>query len=217
MARVQIIFLLSTLAVLIFFQGMVSCAELNYVGPEKCMECHRTYYDSWKRTSHSKVLMSAEEASQAGLHEPPPPYTWNDVAYTIGVKHRTLYVNRTGYFITDSNGKPGQNQWNVETKRWADFEPGKIKQFDCAPCHTTGYTSDFHQKNMPGVNGTWIFEGVTCERCHGPGGKHVVSANKSDIQRVRYSELCGQCHMVDAREKIPARDGLIQYHEEFNA
>jgi hypothetical protein len=46
---------------------------------------------------------------------------------------------------------------------------------DCLSCHTTGFEED----------GTFMYKGVTCEACHGPG---------DTMNRDVSSELCGSCH-----------------------
>lgn len=47
---------------------------------------------------------------------------------------------------------------------------------DCLSCHTTGYNPD---------EGSYLYEDVTCEECHGPG--LTMEINKS-------VELCADCH-----------------------
>ncbi len=58
-----------------------------------------------------------------------------------------------------------RGQWEEEGR------PG-----ECLECHTTGYDLEA---------GTFQFEGVTCEICHGPGYTMSIDTSK---------ELCQQCH-----------------------
>ncbi len=46
----------------------------------------------------------------------------------------------------------------------------------CLSCHTTGFEE---------MEGTFAYEGISCEECHGPGD--TMNRNTS-------SELCGRCH-----------------------
>ncbi len=79
----------------------------------------------------------------------------------------------------------------------------------CYGCHTTGY----------GKPGGFVSEEKTpemknagCEVCHGPGGRHVESADPADILgsgRMDVSQ-CGQCHnseRVDAFDFKPMLHG----------
>ena len=69
----------------------------------------------------------------------------------------------------------------------------------CLSCHATGH-------NVPAAYRDSTFrmmEGVTCERCHGPGARHVEAAKRGDGTQKRYmtlpsSELCGGCHLAKA-------------------
>lgn len=64
----------------------------------------------------------------------------------------------------------GGNQWNTETQRWVSYEAGQVVKYDCGACHTTDYNPTGTVSNMPGIVGSWTISGITCERCHGPGG-----------------------------------------------
>lgn len=52
----------------------------------------------------------------------------------------------------------------------------KDRPSECLECHTTGYDLE---------TGTFQFEGVTCETCHGSGDTMSIDTSK---------ELCQQCH-----------------------
>jgi|GEM_PF-388606 len=75
----------------------------------------------------------------------------------------------------------------------------------CLECHSTFFQSVAHGKNIHG-RGAFML-GISCERCHGPGGEHaefqrlnseagvaphIVHPGKLAPQRL--IEVCGQCH-----------------------
>jgi predicted CXXCH cytochrome family protein len=69
----------------------------------------------------------------------------------------------------------------------------------CDGCHTTGFSVAKNKES-----GMWVGQkvelGIGCESCHGPGGIHATSKQKSDIvnpallNAVQQDQLCGQCH-----------------------
>jgi len=65
---------------------------------------------------------------------------------------------------------------------------------DCVNCHTTGagYPSGFRIDQT-----TKHLEGVQCEVCHGPGGKHVASEGEADMRVTSDREFCRGCHDSD--------------------
>jgi hypothetical protein len=75
----------------------------------------------------------------------------------------------------------------------------------CLDCHATWVESRPGPSNAYSAEGMVL--GVSCERCHGPGAKHVAwhrehpgervgreIARPADLSRERSLELCGQCH-----------------------
>lgn len=177
-----------------------SLAQQNtfYVGPEVCKTCHTEEYEEWKDTGHANMLLTAEEAQAKGFPLP-EGLSWDDIAYTIGGKWKIRYINKSGYIITwhfeDSEKVPGGNQWNIETQSWADYHSGEVKAYTCGNCHTTGYSPEGHQNDMPGIQGTWEFRGITCESCHGPGGEHITNPMENPMVIDVSAQVCGQCHV----------------------
>lgn len=51
---------------------------------------------------------------------------------------------------------------------------------------------------MPGIIGTWKFEGIMCESCHGPGSEHVENPQENPLVVDLSAQLCGQCHVRTA-------------------
>jgi hypothetical protein len=62
---------------------------------------------------------------------------------------------------------------------------------DCVNCHVTGagYPTGFRIDQT-----TKHLEGVQCEMCHGPGGKHVDEQGASDLRMADDREFCAECH-----------------------
>jgi len=80
---------------------------------------------------------------------------------------------------------------------WANFR--RMANRECLDCHVTGIDVGYERATHQ-----WRTEmadaGVTCESCHGPGGRHAESLDPDDIVRpAKVSAdvglaLCAQCH-----------------------
>lgn len=71
----------------------------------------------------------------------------------------------------------------------------------CSGCHETGYKPVF-DKERKVWTGTSVELGISCERCHGPGSKHVeakgapgtIVQGVKDLTTTQQRQLCAQCH-----------------------
>ena len=156
--------------IVLFFVFALSLHEValatEYVGSEKCSECHLDLYAEWSASEHHLQLRKAADAQHAGLPLP-PGYTWDDISYVVGgVKRKALFVDLDGYIITSAkDGSKDKTQYHLEDGVWSNYFPGEKKPYDCAGCHTTGYLPDGHQNGLVGIIGTWKEEGIGCEAC----------------------------------------------------
>jgi len=200
-------------------------AAQDYVGHDRCQNCHSEVYDHYINSGHPYKLNKVEngvppEYPWSVLPDTPVGYTWNDVSYVIGgFGWKARFVDTDGYIITGE-----AVQYNLATEAWvgyhADEAPG-TKPYDCGKCHTTGWQTfeengGFRQDDLPGMAGTFAAPGVTCEACHGPGSDHVAGPSKNNILVDTSKELCGQCHTRDPDRRIAASGGFIKHHEQYD-
>lgn len=193
----------------------------QYVGAERCALCHRAIFDAWAATGHAHKVRTAAEARAAGV--PKPTYVeWDDIFLVIGgFKWKARYIGQDGYFITQSpdGSIRGKNQFNTETEQFVDWSAGARVGYGpgCADCHTTGFKPEGQQfPGKPGITGTWAFNGVQCEQCHGPGSEHVARPTKTNIQVDRSAAACGQCHRRGTdMTVVPAARGFIEHREQY--
>ena len=82
----------------------------------------------------------------------------------------------------------------------------------CASCHTAGYkASDYTRPNpwatwpataagsASGVGGSWVLNGIQCERCHDASGHHTAPSYTATVYSGAAStNLCSQCHIRNA-------------------
>ncbi|KAA0259197.1 hypothetical protein FHQ18_01735 [Deferribacter autotrophicus] len=190
---------------------------VGYVGSEACRSCHEDIYNLFIESGHPYKLRKAELAKKAGLPLP-KGYTWDDIAYVIGGKtKKARYIGLDGYIITtDKEGNPIPTQYNLANGTWVNYHAGEIKPYKCGPCHMTNYSPEGHQDGRPGMIGTWSFDGIQCEECHGPASAHV--ANPEAVKPIidTSAKACGKCHIRGSADKIPASKGFIRHHEQYN-
>jgi hypothetical protein len=89
----------------------------------------------------------------------------------------------------------------------ADFNRPIVPR--CLECHATYFSSVPSDKADNFYRKTGFVLGISCERCHGPGGEHVreqkqasasggadpsAIVNPSKLPRERQIEVCAQCH-----------------------
>jgi len=222
--------------------GEVKGAE--YVGSAACSQCHEDIYNAFLKSGHAWKLNQVVDgkppaypfASKNGELPLPEGYTWNDISYVIGgYKWKARFMDKNGFIITAPKGetpdpekhKDYKNQWNYanayvgKDAGWTTYNSGKVTKdqpglvYDCGSCHTTGYSPEGHQDNLPGIKGTWAEAGVRCEACHGPGSLHASDPRGFRLEVERSSDLCGECHERGAQEFVDAKGGFIEHHEQY--
>ncbi len=204
----------------------------GYVGSQTCAGCHADIAEVFFQSGHAYTLNPVVDGQPpefpfTELTELPEGWTWDDISYVIGAYNwKARFVDKEGYIITDEPGATGNaeylNQWNFANEvvgteaGWAKYHSGEAElPYDCGSCHTTGYSPNGNQDDLPGLVGTWAEPGVMCEECHGPGGLHVQNPQGVQMDIDRDSELCGQCHRRGDIESVNASDGFIQHHEQY--
>ena len=91
----------------------------EYVGSETCKKCHKTQYESWKETYHSKMVRkpgegllkaAAEKWATDGANSGPTkgnvtgkPFALNDVVYVIGANWKQRYLVKDDTTVATSS------------------------------------------------------------------------------------------------------------------
>lgn len=210
--------LLNTIITFIFLSftfNYVIAAE--YVGSERCADCHAQQYNHFRVSGHPYKLTKAEVAKHRALPLP-TGYSWKDISYVIGGAYKKVrYIDKQGFIITAAkDGSELKTQYNLETGTWSFYHKGEKKAYTCGGCHTTGFKKQGHQDGLQGIKGTWAATGVQCEACHGRGSDHAKTGNKKLIKIDRSAASCGSCHSRGDIKTIPAKKGFIRHHEQYN-
>jgi predicted CXXCH cytochrome family protein len=182
--------------------------QSQYVGAQKCAECHKDVYESWKGTLHSKMIQrpiadgpDKTIVADFGQASEFRKFDLKDVKWVIGSRWKQRYIGEV-------NGQEVvyPAQWSVKDHKWQPYEPKHEWWYPyhedwksrsnfqlCAGCHSTG--SDAYSQ-------TWAELNISCEACHGPGKAHaekptienVVNPARLDLDRSM--EVCLVCHQA---------------------
>jgi len=203
---------------------------LTYKGSASCTGCHSgknpEIIENFEASGHpfklNKVDGEPPVYPYSAVPDVPPDQglTWADITYVIGgYGWKARFMNSDGYIVTGDEANPGV-QYNLDTMGWGSYHTGEMKPYTCGTCHTTGWVATGedgpHQDDLPGIHGTFVDAGVTCEGCHGPGSAHVSSPTAATINGSPSAMTCGQCHTRGSDfATIPAKGGLIKHHEQY--
>jgi hypothetical protein len=129
-----------------------------------------------------------------GAHSESDPLIW---AFGIGVvgqsflykKDNQWYEARATYFqsLDNLNFTPARalaSPRDLEEAMARPVPPAEVMR--CFTCHSTGVTT------LESVDTSHLFLGVTCEACHGPGGKHVEALREEKMLTGSFSGQVGK-------------------------
>jgi len=200
----------------------------GYVGNKTCAGCHATIFESYQRTAMAQASGPAIDAVTPAQFDHKPSgvhyriyregeHAWlsyerpgdpslrgkKELLYYIGSGRR----GRTYLFETDGFLFESPVNWYSDKQTW-DMAPGYTSAREI-PLNLPAYTSclQCHVSEMqPPLKGManrypappFTHNGVSCERCHGPGGAHVnggAIVNPAKLSAARRDEVCMQCHL----------------------
>ncbi|MSV28329.1 MAG: hypothetical protein EXQ52_06240, partial [Bryobacterales bacterium] len=110
------------------------------------------------------------------------------------VEHRISWYKESGRLGLTPGHSPGRAP-GAQAAAGVPQSTGNITR--CFNCHASGV--------KPGPDLSAIVPGVTCERCHGPGGAHLDGGKASILNPGRMPaaaqvEICAECHRSPNRE-----------------
>jgi hypothetical protein len=218
----------------------------QYAGDEACRSCHQAIYDSFISTAHWLTSRIAEPKYIRGSLASGENEFVFDAHRKVVMELREDGVFQTAYTdgkageserfdIVMGSGRKGQTfiYWKgremyqlpityfASVHAWANspgYSPDKIFfgryiEGRCMECHTTS----FKRLSSTEYDSAQILYGVSCERCHGPGEKHVAFQtahpgekqgrwviNPAGLSRERRLDACAVCHSGVMRSRKPA-------------
>jgi predicted CXXCH cytochrome family protein len=206
-------------------------ASSAFVGNHACARCHAQITDSYSRTSMALASgPAAQNLSSADFLHPASGvhyriYEENGRAWLsfdrpgdalVKGKRELLYYIGSGRrgrtYLFSTNGFLFESPINWYTKKavW-DMAPAyrDVREMplnlpaypSCMACHTSQM-----RPPQPGTDNRYstpafLHDGVSCERCHGPGADHVnggAIVNPAKLSPERRDQVCMQCHLEGA-------------------
>ena len=95
----------------------------------------------------------------------------------------SLFLLLRHLLIPASFGKYGHYRAESITEN-SSLQPHYAGQAACFECH----------QDIEDIKAQDVHSGLHCEICHGPGVKHIASADTADIIKPSGRDFCGKCH-----------------------
>ena len=158
-------------------------------------------------------------STETNVFEERVDYVIGSGEQAISYLHRTRDNKLTEFPVSwyPENG----GHWGMSPAYDRPDHPGFSREvnFACMLCHNA-YPAAALAGESPGetVFPALLPEGIDCQRCHGPGQKHVAAAtggrpaqeirasivNPARLNPERQSEVCLQCHLETTSSRLPA-------------
>jgi len=197
--------------------GDILAKPKDFVGSDRCRECHLEHYDAWRKTPHSLATQDTRENPDAILtvfdrhriaedlkrkeskalpadkiHVP----AIKDILYTNGSRWKQSYIIRKEGVLYVA-----PLQYDIKARRWLSYNESSWDReswiLKCAGCHATGVD--------PEAN-SFAESGVSCESCHGRGSQHAALPKTAALEKRQTiinpaklpigtaAQVCGSCH-----------------------
>jgi predicted CXXCH cytochrome family protein len=200
----------------------------GYVGNRACARCHAAIYESYRRTAMAHASGLAMDAltpaefthKESGIHyriygengrawlrfdRPGDPEVQGkrDLLYYIGSGRRgRSYLFETDGFLFESpvNWYANKQVWDMAPAYQNAHEmPLNLPAYtSCLNCHVSEMQAPAKDTDNRYPTPPFLHDGVSCERCHGPGTAHANGGeiiNPAKLSPARRDEVCMQCHL----------------------
>jgi tetratricopeptide (TPR) repeat protein len=223
--------------------GSGSESRNGYIGNEACARCHGAIFESYRRTAMAHAsgpaidaltpadfthkesgvryrIYSEDGRAWLGFKRPGDPEVQGkrELLYFIGSGRRgRTYLFETDGFLFESpvNWYANKQIWDTAPAYQSAREiPLNLPAYaSCLECHVSGMQPPEKGTENRYPEPPFTQNGVSCERCHGPGAAHAsvetatnsVAANSSVVNSAivnpakllpaRRDEVCMQCHL----------------------
>ncbi|MGA2643735.1 MAG: tetratricopeptide repeat protein [Candidatus Sulfotelmatobacter sp.] len=200
----------------------------GYAGNEACGRCHSKIFESYQRTAMARASGPAIDAltpaefthQESGVHYriyAEGGRAWlsfdrpgdsevrgkRELLYYIGSGRRgRSYLFETDGFLFESpvNWYANKQMWDMAPAYQTAREiPLSLPAYtSCLHCHASGIQPPAKDTDNRYPKPPFLHNGVSCERCHGPGAQHATGGeivNPAKLAPARRDEVCMQCHL----------------------
>jgi hypothetical protein len=178
--------------------------ELARKAKAPCSGCHVDAFGGAALSEAGKAYKASGKAPAAGAQSP---------EYVGSSKCKMCHMAQYKAWATTKHAAAFANLEKADPKVAADFatklkvdiKAGAAKTDGCVSCHVTGYQL---AGGYPGADAakTAAVAGVTCEACHGPGGKHVAAPKAEKKGTIAVAPGAGTCKGCHTPAMSPAFD-----------
>ncbi len=189
-----------------------------------CARCHSKIAASYRRTAMAQTSGSVFRVGRPPQAAPPLSVDPNWHAKVNGIEREIVYYLGSGRvgrsYLNEVDGILFQFPFSsyTATNRFAaspGYDHSQRLDFSravepaCLQCHTAAKP---HDKATP-----LMFNGVSCERCHGSGDQHIKNpmrgniVNPSRLKPEERDSVCAQCHLTGVARVATARGEQQDY------
>jgi hypothetical protein len=199
---------------------MLAALPALFVGNQACARCHAEIVRAYSGTgmAHSSGKVSGVTPGRLRHEASGVSYEIDAAGWVRLSKGSTRAARKLDYFI--GSGTAGQSfaavhdgflfeaplTWYAQSRRW-DASPGyegdRVSRWSrpiepsCLYCHAS--QTRWREGSLNAyADPPFAQDGVSCERCHGPGSLHVEGrgkmVNPARLEPVRREAVCAQCH-----------------------
>ncbi len=158
----------------------------DYVGSERCRDCHWKEYDTWKNTLHSKFMQLPNEYTIIGDFEKNNKLTVKVTSKVPGLSNRlvtsTMYKKNGGFYVNTIGPHLKYNNYEITHVIGIGRRQTYITTFSNGEMHVLPVEWDVEKKTWVDNNGL---------KNHYPGDGEYWS-DKGSIWQYR----CGGCHVT---------------------
>lgn len=163
-----------------------------------------------KRLWHRQTLLDESGKSVVDLAQ--------EVRWVIGsgAKGYSYLAERDGYlYQTPISWFTQKQRWDLSPGFGPEVLAGRLMTASCLFCHANHVQE---QSGQPDRLATPVVVGaIGCERCHGPGERHIQTADRRDIVNPERlppplrDAVCEQCHLEGEARVVRAGRNLFDY------
>ncbi len=188
-----------------------------FVGSQTCRPCHAVISDAYAKTPMARSSGRAAPLPAANFSAAGHRYSIDGnrlsfdggsapIDYFIGSNSegRSFLQARNGYlFELPVTWYARKNAWDASPgyEDETNVRLNRAVEPSCLQCHASQVRPVLGTQNRYG-DPPFQEGGVSCERCHGPGGDHVKNparfkmVNPAKLNAERRDSVCSQCHLT---------------------
>ena len=208
-----------------------------YVGNHACLRCHSEIAKAYATTPMAISSGRVTSTSQGSFRHAASGISYEvDASGVVSMSHNAARREQQLHFYIGS-GAAGRSflysrggflfeapvTWYTRTQSWdmsPGYEPDRNSRWNravepsCLYCHAS--QTQWRESTQNGYQDPpFLQDGISCERCHGPGALHVqgkaAMVNPAKLEPSRRDSVCAQCHLSGEARVTRSGRNLAEY------